>query len=288
MGFRTPASRTSLMAGPTLCSRLAFRRTLVCALSWLISMTIAPPGQLSAQDVSNAIAGTIREAGQDRPISGAEILVVEQDLRALSDSLGAFRVLGVGGGRRTLIISALGYSTDSVSVVVGGEGLDLVLSLTRAPFELDPIEVSSLTFGDRLEAVEGFLEARVERLPGQYRVATREDLWAHENDHDSDPWRMIADELGARWAGPESVFAFARRVRPQVYIDEQRRFWFQFLETRPASLCRVELYVPPRFTYRLDDRPAQIRAYTCGFLARAVAGQERIAPIYQERLIAGG
>lgn len=249
---------------------------------------IARPTPGAAQD-QRSVRGVVIEAIRDVPIVGAEVRIVPDGPAAVTGADGVFEFRVPTGTVVELEVSSIGYTPGSATVPAGRDDVDLQLVLRAAPFELDSLQVTVMSYEERLEAVERHLESRMDRLGGQYRSAGREVLQQFEAGHDSDPWRFLTESLDASWGGrPESVWIFARRVRPQVYIDEDRRWFFQLLAQRPGSLCRLEIYVPPRRTIRLDEAPTQIRAYTCSFLARVIAGEVTLSRYLLEKLGAVG
>ncbi|MEM6769734.1 MAG: TonB-dependent receptor [Bacteroidota bacterium] len=104
------------------------------------------PKILLAQDLAGqTIKGVVVDRESLQPIVSASILVVgtEPPLGAITDIDGRFRITGVPLGRRSLLISSLGYEDGAVQELVVGSGkeVELTIQLTESLVELSEIQV---------------------------------------------------------------------------------------------------------------------------------------------------
>jgi len=101
------------------------------------------PSALRAQ-AEGAIAGRVYQSGTDRSLAQAQILVDER-VRALSDTGGIYRVRGIRSGWHSLAARAIGYRSivrDSVFVQAGGT-VTVDFPLETNPLKLEPLVVTA-------------------------------------------------------------------------------------------------------------------------------------------------
>ncbi|HEY4306886.1 MAG TPA: SusC/RagA family TonB-linked outer membrane protein [Gemmatimonadaceae bacterium] len=110
----------------------------------LTPITVAAFALLASASTIHAQAGTIaghvRAVGTNEPLSGAQIVVVSGQQRAVSDENGAFRISGVSGTTVTLDVRHIGYRSERVPARVGQQ--DVGVSLMVNPAALDAIVVT--------------------------------------------------------------------------------------------------------------------------------------------------
>jgi hypothetical protein len=112
-------------------------------------LVVADPGAVTAQD--GAVAGIVVQAQTQRPLQGAQVAVVGQDLGAMADAAGRFRIAGVAGTRVTLEVVMLGFRTLLREVAVGST--ELRLSLSETAIHLDEIVVTGTPGGTARRAI---------------------------------------------------------------------------------------------------------------------------------------
>lgn len=257
-------------------------------LALLIGGVFSPINALSAQDFEGRVL--VAETGE--PIAGAVVQILGVGLVRLTDAEGRFEFPDVGVQADSVAVSRYGYATLRTAIDFSS-AVERTFELRVDPVLLEGIS-TEIPFERRLEILNYNLDLRVGEWPGRARVADLEDLRAYDEEWESDPYRFLHyGPLKMSWAGETSsgrVRLYSRGygfINPEVWIDD-RQVWLQvFLETPNESLCRVETYTPKRFTLQIQPT-AQLRAYTCGFLARAAMGMEEVCPNLQwGRLIAG-
>ncbi|HSJ76230.1 MAG TPA: TonB-dependent receptor, partial [Gemmatimonadales bacterium] len=101
------------------------------------------PSALRAQ-AEGAIAGRVYQSGTDRSLAQAQILVDDR-VRAISDTGGIYRVRGIRSGWHSLAARAIGYRSivrDSVFVQAGGT-VTVDFPLETNPLKLEPLVVTA-------------------------------------------------------------------------------------------------------------------------------------------------
>src|SRR5262249_6763099 len=89
-----------------------------------------------------AIAGTILEAGTQRPVAGAAVTLPDLERGVLCDSLGRYRLDQIPAGPQHLSIKLLGFEPRTLHALVPREGvLEINVTLTPRRLPLQAIEV---------------------------------------------------------------------------------------------------------------------------------------------------
>jgi TonB-dependent starch-binding outer membrane protein SusC len=113
----------------------------------------AIPSGVVAQG-TGTIDGTVIDAGNRRPVSGVQISIVGTGgtVGSVTNAQGAFRILNVAPGQRTVRARLIGYSptTKAVEVVAGGTAT-VALELSQSAIELSAV-VTTGTGGSQVEA----------------------------------------------------------------------------------------------------------------------------------------
>ncbi|UCF40332.1 MAG: SusC/RagA family TonB-linked outer membrane protein, partial [Gemmatimonadota bacterium] len=117
------------------------RRSWVFATAALFVLAAAA-GPLEAQ-IGGTISGTVRDAGTQRPLDGARVVVVEANLETRTDARGNFELRNVPVGVYTVQALFIGYSRTARSVTVTlGTVTTADFTLNRAPIQLDEVVVT--------------------------------------------------------------------------------------------------------------------------------------------------
>ena len=96
----------------------------------------------AAQRAPVAVVGHLYDLDDGLPIEGAVVTVAGTAARAVTDTLGAFRLAGVPPGAHVLQVRHIAYGTHEHAMEVpGGIDLTLELRLSRQALELEPIDV---------------------------------------------------------------------------------------------------------------------------------------------------
>ena len=120
---------------------------LAAGLLFLFPMLLAGQG-------TGVITGTVIDAGTKRPISSVQVTIVgtTPTIGSATNNLGAFRILGVAPGTRTVRARIIGFTPvqRTVEVVAGGTAT-VALELTQSALELTAV-VTTGTGGSQVEA----------------------------------------------------------------------------------------------------------------------------------------
>ena len=228
------------------CSALAWSSAFACLLG---TMTLSQA--VRAQEPRGSIVGTVRDS-LGGALSGALVVVQGTNLRAITDSEGAFRFTRLRGGDLTLLVRRLGYRPESPTVRVD-------------PFAETRTEVHLAALAMRLPTVEvrrqvevydsrlaGF-NARREKHVGHF--VSREDLDRMRSARFVDALRQIPGvQMRPLRGGGTTIALRGSRCPPLVFIDgfpaDAGTMDLDMLDL--ASVEGIEVYsgvatVPPEF-----------------------------------------
>jgi outer membrane receptor for ferrienterochelin and colicins len=106
-----------------------------------------------AQGTDASIAGTVTDRQTDSGVDGAIVLLRGTLLRARTSERGRFHLAAVPPGTYTVVVFALGYSSDSLPgiTVANGDARDVSVSLNRSPVGLSDIVVTASRAPERAE-----------------------------------------------------------------------------------------------------------------------------------------
>lgn len=106
-----------------------------CSLSWAAL----------AQKTDGALSGTIRSS-KGEMLVGASVLLKESQSGSQADEYGRYKISNIRPGAYTVLITSVGYETQSQRVVVkSGESVRLDFSLEESSTSLDEIEITGKT-----------------------------------------------------------------------------------------------------------------------------------------------
>ncbi|NLG63479.1 MAG: SusC/RagA family TonB-linked outer membrane protein [Candidatus Cloacimonetes bacterium] len=127
--------------------------TLRCGIA-LALLAVFAPAALEAQG-TGTVTGSVIEQSTTRPLPGAQVVIGETGLGALTDSRGRYQVLNVPAGQHTVRVQIIGYGEASQTVtVVAGEAVTADFALEETAVSLDRIVVTALGI-ERQEAAIG-------------------------------------------------------------------------------------------------------------------------------------
>lgn len=107
-----------------------------------LTALLALPSFLAAQQ-TGSITGTVVDATNQQPLSGAQISVEGTQRGALSDARGRFLILRVPTGPQTVRVTYIGYATQTQEVTVGpGEAVTVNFELGVSAVALDEVVVT--------------------------------------------------------------------------------------------------------------------------------------------------
>lgn len=108
-------------------------RRLLAPLALFLLALVAAPASLAAQE--GTIAGVVTASGSDAPLANAQVFVLGETARALTDERGRFRLISVSGGTVTLEARRLGYRSTRVTARNGSLNVRIVMGVNPASLE---------------------------------------------------------------------------------------------------------------------------------------------------------
>jgi len=214
------------------------RRSSLLAV-W-VTLVLAGPSSVNAQQDSARLAGTVRSSIDGRPLSGVMMSVRGARIFDVSDSAGLFALAGLPSGRQTLRIrygDSLSYEHEIT--LRGGKTLRLAVFLDVAAVQLAPIvvEAQSVRFARTLA---GFYERK---KMGFGRYYTYEDL----SRRGSLPLRTLFSESGVQlrcgwYVCVPVAFRGARYCQLSLYLDGWLVQSEEIADLRADDLAGMEVY----------------------------------------------
>lgn len=118
------------------------------------------PSSSAVESEASRIQGVVRDLVSNQPLEGALVSIEGVRLNQVSGPNGRFALTNIPPGPRGLVVSLLGYSTRTDSIVVPPASvLTLDVGLTVEPIRLDPIDISVEARNLDLE-LSGFYDRR--------------------------------------------------------------------------------------------------------------------------------
>src|SRR5690606_4887317 len=192
------------------------------------------------------VRGTVVEEGFDKPIDQAEVVLVDKDgkekAKALTDSLGIFRIEVEEAGRYSLSVRRLGFVTVAThEVEVGtGETVAVELRMSAQAIPLEPLVVVQRRWYDIPRLAEFYERAEWNAKLGRGKIYFREDLDRFVS------LRHLAEMTLARPSCPMEILVDGLPIDHPSDLDAV---------ARPDVVEGVEIYrgpaqVPVEFSYR--------------------------------------
>jgi TonB-dependent starch-binding outer membrane protein SusC len=134
-----------------LMQRVLPRVPVVAALVTLLVAGAAPPNRVAAQGTTGAVEGTVKQADNGQPVSGARVHVAGTTLRAVTTEAGEFRISGVPARQVEVTIRMIGFAPLTKRVVVeAGQTARLDFAISVSALQLDQVVVTGT--GQQVEA----------------------------------------------------------------------------------------------------------------------------------------
>lgn len=117
---------------------------IACACAALCALLAVP----SRAQTVGAVAGEVVDDATGMPLPHIQVYVVGEDVGAVTDERGRFRILEAPAGARMIRAEGLGYGASEARVtVVAGATAEIVLALQPEPLRLDEIVVTGTAAG---------------------------------------------------------------------------------------------------------------------------------------------
>src|ERR1041385_7705004 len=109
----------------------------ISAVVWLALGVIGS----AAAAQQGSVTGKVTDEADGRPLAGARVQGVTQQVSALTNQSGQYTIRGVTPGTQTLRVFALGYASQTRSVTIsGGAPTTIDWALKATPFQLETID----------------------------------------------------------------------------------------------------------------------------------------------------
>ncbi len=133
---------------------------------------------LHAQERTGVIVGRVLDAITEKPVIGANVIVVGTTLGAASDLEGRFRITSVPLGQTRIRVSAVGFVPAEVTdiVVTAARPAQVLVRLEEAVIPIEAVDVSAMAFEKAPEAPLSIYtqsNEEIRRLPGGFEDVVR-------------------------------------------------------------------------------------------------------------------
>jgi outer membrane receptor protein involved in Fe transport len=206
---------------------------------------------LGAQSSSAALEIRVLSSTDDRPLSGAQVLVEGITVRGITDRSGFLRINQLPSGPRTVTVRYLGYAAmDEVISLVPGRPTRLLVRMGIEPIALAPVQVRSRR---SILVSRGFFDRQ--RF-GQGTFITRQEIVDTNPRYMSDVLRRTSGiQVGSSTFGsrpPAYIRGGAGRCPIQYFVDGALAYNFNIDEVLPGDVEGLEIYrgaatIPPGF-----------------------------------------
>ncbi len=120
----------------------------------LILFALLVPASLLAQKVS--VNGKITSADTKTAVAGASVYFSNSSVGTSTNNDGVFTLNSLSPGQYTLVVSAVGFESNSQTVLVSNEAIKLDVSLSPKVIALKEVRISPMSKSDRKEALARF------------------------------------------------------------------------------------------------------------------------------------
>lgn len=139
-----------------------------------------------------SIYGDVADAGGE-PLIGASVFIQETLQGAVTNFNGRYEIAGVEEGSFHLVVSLLGYESDTIPIDIRGESLVVPFRLKEQPMQLEALEVvaervtertaiSNVSFSPRaLQSNQGLTEDPLRTLATLPGIGRAGDLFSHRS-----------------------------------------------------------------------------------------------------------
>jgi hypothetical protein len=207
-------------------------------------------GAGSLARAQSVVRGSVRIDSTSRPVIGAEISVEGATLTTTTGATGDFLLGGIGAGRTTVLVRAIGFRPLRAEVLLSGvDTLDVDIRLTPLAHQLATLEV----VGTRPRSVSGRMEDfERRRRMGFGRFYTRADLAKLETESMVNVLRRTA---GVRLVllpfSCGNGFAIATNRRANVPMTPA----MNCDRGPPNEACYLDIYIDGANVWRWGDGP---------------------------------
>jgi hypothetical protein len=104
------------------------------------------------------ISGKVSSADAKAPIGGASVFLSNSSFGTSTKNDGAFTLNGLKAGQYTLVVNAIGYESNSQTITINTNAINLDISLLPKTTQLKEVKISGISKSDKKAALARFKE----------------------------------------------------------------------------------------------------------------------------------
>lgn len=236
-----------------------------------LALMLATVPTAGAQRPGTALLiGRVTVDSTQQVVPGAEVLIPSLSLRALTDSLGRFRIEGVAPGRRGLRVNKIGYAPLRTAVEFStGDTVEMEIGISTSAEEMAAIEIIA-----RQNASRSLLDFERRRASRTGDFLTAEDLRIRSRGRLSEALRTLGGVnvmtgntggtylIGARTGRGSTCFTAVMLDGSWVYDGDRYQSPFDVNSINPDDIAAIEYY------RGLSNTPVELQGIrnSCGVL----------------------
>ena len=236
-----------------------------------LQLAVACGTSLGAQRPGTALLlGRVTVDSTHQVVPGAEVLIPSLSLRAITDSLGRFRIEGVFPGRRGLRVNRLGYAPLRTAVEFSsGDTVEMEIGLSASAEEMAAIEIVA-----RQNASRTMHDFERRRASGTGAYLTSDDLQRRSRGRLAEALRTLGGVsiltgssggtylVGARVDRGSTCFTAVMLDGSWAYDGDRHQAPFDVNSIRPDDVAAIEYY------RGLSNTPVELQGIrnSCGVL----------------------
>lgn len=102
------------------------------------------------------ISGKVSSAENKTAIGGASVFLSNSSFGTSTKNDGSFALTGLKAGQYTLVVNAIGYESNTQTITVGTDAINLDISLLTKTTQLKEVKISGISKSDKKEALARF------------------------------------------------------------------------------------------------------------------------------------
>lgn len=236
-----------------------------------LALIVAAAQPAPAQRPGTALLiGRVTVDSTQQVVPGAEVLIPSLSLRALTDSLGRFRIEGVSPGRRGLRVNKIGYAPLRTAVEFSsGDTVEMEIGISGSADALAAVEIIA-----RQNASRALLDFERRRASGTGEFLTADELTRRGRGRLSEALRTLGGVnvmsgnsggtylVGARSARGSTCFTAVMLDGSWVYDGDRHQSPFDVNSINPGDIAAIEYY------RGLSNTPVELQGTrnSCGVL----------------------
>ncbi len=131
----------------------------------------------AAAQNTNSFSGKITDAAS-QPLTGASIHLLNTNFGAAADGEGSFTINGIPNGKYSVQVTAVGYASQRIEVIVGVDVVPMTIQLEESTSQLDDVIVTAQKQEEDVQKVPLTVSALSSQQVQQYRLWNSRDITA--------------------------------------------------------------------------------------------------------------